>query len=83
MARDLSEATRRMAYRMRGLDPLGRSERRRTEIHRYAQLARYERMAQPEGRVRQAIEVMIATIWAGRHPEEQRPVLTGEVASGQ
>lgn len=80
MARDLSEATRRMAYRMRGLDPLGRSERRRTEIRRYAQLARYERMARPEGRVRQAIEVMIATIWAGRHPEEQRAVLTGEVS---
>lgn len=80
MARDLSEATRRMSYRVRGLDPLGRSERRRTEIRRYAQLARYERMARPEGRLRAAIEVMIATIWAGRHPEEQVPVLTGTVS---
>ena len=80
MARDLSEATRRMSYRVRGLDPLGRSERRRTEIRRYAQLARYERMARPEGRLRAAIEVMIASVWIGRHPEEQVPVLTGTVS---
>ena len=80
---DLTEATRRMAYRVRGMDPLGRRERRITSWKREASLALHEFRARPEGRIRRAAETMFASLWVARHPELQRQVLTGEVSTMQ
>ena len=77
---DLTEATRRMAYRTRGLDPLGRRERRILTWRREASLILHEMRARPEGRIRRAAETMIASLWVARHPELQRRVLTGTVS---
>ena len=59
----MRELTRRMAYRIRGLDPWTEQERRRIEIDRLARLCRHEMAARPEGRIRSAAEVAMARMW--------------------